>query len=146
MDHPGGAVNTARVKVTLRWDEPALTAAVGQIGDRAARAGAGRIRDRAKRNIQAAGRIDTGALLQSIQARQMMFGMTTRWEIFSPLEYATYQHEGVRPFGPRTAKVLRWKAKGKGGYVFSTRSGGFSGVPFLRDAADQTTIGDFTIG
>lgn len=134
----GGQIN-----VTLKMDHRALEAALVQTAERSARRGAGRIRDQAKRNIRSAGRVDTGALMQSIQVQQLQQGPVQRWKIYSPLDYATYQHEGVRPFGPRRAKVLRWRAKGGGGYVFSTKSSGFPGSPFLKSAAEQVTIADF---
>ena len=136
----GGQIN-----VTLKMDHRALEAALVQTAERSARRGAGRIRDQAKRNVRAAGRVDTGALMQSIQVQQLQQGPVQRWKIYSPLDYATYQHEGVKPFGPRRAKVLRWKAKAGGGYVFSKRSSGVKATPFLREAAESLSIGDFAV-
>lgn len=106
---------------------------------------AGRVRDRAKQNITAAGRIDTGALRNSIVGRRVRQGGRGVWyEVGSDLHYAIHQHEGVAgPIVPRRAKVLRFKPKGSGAFVFRPRTSGFKGEPFLVDALRSLTINDF---
>lgn len=135
----------ARINVSLKMNNSALDRTILKMAERTARSGAGKVRDQAKRNIRSAGLIDTGALVQSVRVMQLQSGPTQRWKIYSPLDYATYQHEGTRPFGPRRAKVLRWKAKSGGGYVFSKRSSGVKATPFLREAAESLSIGDFAV-
>ena len=96
---------------------------------------AGAVRDGAKRIIRAEGRINTGAMVQSIESRKV--GERT-YEVGSRLNYAIYQHEGVKgPIYPRRAKVLRFKPKGGSGFVFARKVSGFKGIHFLTRALEQ---------
>lgn len=107
---------------------------------------AGKTRDRAKMNLTKAGRVDKGALRNSITAQQVSSsGRVITWSVGSSLSYAILQHEGVRgPVLPRRAKVLRFVPKGGKQYVFARRTSGFSGVPYLTDALNSIGISDFT--
>lgn len=136
----------SRVTVTFKpnaaWLAQASTDS-GMLG-RAALRGAARAREYAKRNITAAGRVDTGALRQSIRSEKVRHDdQRITYQIGSPLKYAIYQHEGVGPVRPRRAKVLRFVSK-KGQTVFTKRTRGFKGAPFLTDALKQLTVEDFT--
>jgi hypothetical protein len=106
---------------------------------------AGKVRDRAKVNVTRAGRVDTGAMRNSIVGRRMRGGRAGVWyEVGSDLPYAIYQHEGTRsPIVPRRAKVLRFKGQ-SGSYVFPKQVRGVTAAPFLTDALRSLTISDFT--
>lgn len=106
---------------------------------------AGKVRDRAKMNITAAGLVDTGALRNSIVARRMRAGRTGIWyEVGSDLPYAIFQHEGTRsPIRPRRAKVLRFQPAGGSAYVFAKQVRGVRATPYLTDALRSLTNGDF---
>lgn len=105
---------------------------------------AGKVRDRAKVNITNAGRIDTGAMRNSIVGRRMTGRPGVWYEVGSDLPYAIYQHEGVTgPVLPRRAKVLRFKPSGSSAFIFRPRTSGFEGEPFLLDALKSLTINDF---
>lgn len=133
------------VNVRITWDEGAFAQLLEvQTVPEACWRAARKVRDRAKVNITSAGRVDTGAMRNSIVARRLRKGSGVWYEIGSPLKYAIYQHEGVTgPILPRRAKVLRFKPKGSSAYVFTPRSSGFSGVPFLTDALKSLTNSDF---
>jgi hypothetical protein len=107
---------------------------------------AGKVRDRAKANITAADRVDTGAMRAQLVGRRISGGAGGVWyEVGSPVPYAIYQHQGVQgPIYPRRAKVLRFKPSGSSSYVFARSVSGFKGVPFLTDALSSLTVGDFS--
>jgi hypothetical protein len=106
---------------------------------------AGKVRDRAKMNITAAGLVDTGALRNSIVARRMRAGRAGVWyEVGSDLPYSIYQHEGTRtPIVPRRAKLLRFTPKGGSTVVFAKQVRGVTGTPYLTDALRSLTNADF---
>lgn len=106
---------------------------------------ASKVRDRAKMNVTNAGRVDTGAMRNSIVGRRLRRGSGVWYEVGSPLEYAIYQHEGVTgPVLPRRATLLRFKPSGSSTFVFAKQTAGFEGVPFLTDALHSLTVNDFT--
>lgn len=105
---------------------------------------AGKVRDRAKQNITRAGRIDTGAMRNSLVSRRITGNRTGVWyEVGSDLVYALYQHEGTTgPIRPRRARVLRFKGS-NGSFVFPKEVRGVTAEPFLTDALRSLTINDF---
>lgn len=133
--------------LTLKLDNNALTGLVRAGGevDAAASRAAARTRDRAKSNLTAAGRIDTGALRQSIVAERVSNGSNyVTYRVGSPLDYARWQEEGVRgPIYPRHARVLRFKPKGSSRFIFRPRVSGFPGAHYLRDAFTALSSQDF---
>lgn len=111
--------------------------------------GAGRVRDRAKANIIAAGRVDNSDMLQQVVAETVQVdGLKVTARVESRAPHSLYQHEGTANNGagyiyPRTARVLRFSPKG-GGVVFAPKVRGVRGVPFLKDALDASSLSDFT--
>lgn len=107
---------------------------------------AGKVRDRSKEIITSEGRVDTGAMRQSIESVEVSrSGGKVTFEVGSRLEYAIYQHEGVEgPIYPRRAKVLRFKPSGSSSYVFSAYSSGFAGIKFLTRALNDVSADDAT--
>lgn len=116
----------------------------------------------AKRNLKAAGRIDTGRLQNSI-AKQLLVsrgGLVVR--VGTNLKYGRYVHDGTgiygpkgQPIRPKSGKVLAWptrgvtsvrasKVPGRGavitksqtatGMAFARSVRGIPPTPFLRDA------------
>lgn len=133
--------------VTIHWNEAEFRRILDQqMVPQAVFRAAGKVRDRAKMNIKAAGRIDTGAMRNSITAKRLTGtsrGGGVWYEVGSNLPYAIYQHEGTHgPIYPRRAKVLRFKVGGK--VVFARSVKGVKGVPFLTDALKSLSVGDFT--
>lgn len=103
----------------------------------------GKVRDRAKANITGAGRVDTGAMRNSIVGRRVRTGnQEVRYQVGSDLDYTIFQHEGTQgPIYPRRARVLRFN--GKSGVVFAKSVSGVQGVPFLTNALKSLTVADF---
>lgn len=133
--------------IVFKWDDGAIRHLLqDDVVPRAVEKAAGKTRDRAKGNIRSAGRIDTGALLNSIISKRVSSGGALLWyEIFSDLPYAIYQHNGVKgPIYPRRARVLRFKPKGSSEFIFRPSVSGFEGVPYLTDALNQLSVSDFT--
>lgn len=136
---------SARVRIT--WNEAEFRRILDQqTVPQAVWRAAGKVRDRAKQNITRAGRVNTGAMRNSIVGRRMKGGRGGVWyEVGSDLEYAIFQHEGTQgPIVPRRAKVLRFQPGGASAYVFRPRVRGVTGEPFLTDALRSLTINDFT--
>jgi hypothetical protein len=64
------------------------------------------------------------------------------------LFYARYQHDGTANNGngyivPRRAKMLRFKPKGGGAFIYAARVRGVRGTKFLERAKDSLTDRDF---
>lgn len=109
-----------------------------------AKRGAERTRDRARANLKAAGRMRSGKLHNSIQARkESERGGRVVYTVGSPLEYASYQEYGIGPVHARKGKVLAFKPKGSSVTIFRPRTKGFSGAFFLKKARDAITVNDF---
>lgn len=135
------------ISVRIRWNEAEFRRLLDQeTVPRAVWRAAGKVRDRAKQNITNAGRVDTGALRNSIVAQRKQGGGGGVWyEVGSDLPYAIWQHEGTRgPILPRRAKVLRFKPGGSSVFIFRPRVNGVTGTPYLVDALKSLTTGDFT--
>lgn len=103
-----------------------------------------KVRDRAKANITAAGRVDTGAMRNSLVARRVRSGkQEVRYQVGSDLSYTIYQHDGTQgPIVPRRARVLRFTGS-SGQLVFAKQVRGVRGVPFLTDALKSLSVADF---
>lgn len=108
--------------------------------DQAVRRAAGKTRDEAKAIVTSEGRIDTGLLRNSIRTQRVG---DAHWQVGSDVDYALYQHEGVRPFGPKRKRFLRFIPKGGSTYVFAKRVRGFRGIKYLTRALDRLTARDF---
>lgn len=130
---------------TIRQDKLAqINTTSGVIGSKVMNAGETTVR-RAQDNIRRAGRIDTGRMLNSVSLWTPVYTSTQgiRIRIVANAPYSSFQHDGVRPFGPKKAKVLRFKPKGSRSFIFRPWVRGFTGVPFLKDAAQALSPSDF---
>lgn len=94
----------------------------------------------ARENIAKKDRIATGEMLRSIKAEKVGYA---KYKVGSDKSYAKYQEFGVRPFGPKRAKVLRFKPKRQNFYVFAHWVRGFEGAHFLRDALRSLSLSDW---
>ena len=126
--------------LTIRFDKAAMDRVVTGSADRAVQRAAQHTRDRAKTNLTAAGRIDTGRLRDSIRAYQVRPGA---YQVRTGVPYASFQEHGIGPVRPVKAKVLRFKPKGSSVYIFRPRTKGFPGAHYLRDAYRALTLRDF---
>ena len=136
----------AKVKITIDQSSVrALNQRDGLVYQGVAKA-AGWVRDESKTIIRDEGRTGAGRLQNSINSWE---ANTNQGEVLfsvgSQLPYAIFQHEGVKgPVLPRRAKVLRFRPKGGGAFVFARSTKGFEGIFFLTRARDRLTPKNFT--
>lgn len=131
---------------TLRLDDAAVRKLQESGGDvdRAVQRAAGRARDYARQNITEAGRVDTGRLRNSIRYEQRSrAGRTANYAVGSDLDYAIFQERGTRAHGPRRARVMRFKPKGGGAFVFASHVRGVTGAQFMQKALRKLSVRDF---
>lgn len=132
-----------KIRFTMNQQEFRNMTTTGTIAQATWRA-AGKVRDDAKRELTSQGRIDTGLLRQSVVGRRVRTGRTGAWyEVGSDLDYAWFQHEGTKDHGPVRARLLRFKPKGSGAFVFAKRVRGVTASKFLTKALSRLSIGDF---
>lgn len=111
----------------------------------AARRASARTRDRIKKNITSARRVDTGAMRNSVEyVLKRQSADSVSYEVGVRVFYARWQEEGVKgPIYPRRAKFLRFQPKGKKGFVFAKKVNGFKGAFMVKKALDQLKTSDF---
>ena len=86
---------SARIRESA-WSEVKITTR-----ERLAKHTAEHLRDLTRVEIQASGRVRTGAMMASVRSRRVASsGERTSYKVNSPLKYFTYQNEG---FGPVVA-------------------------------------------
>ena len=127
-----------RVRVNL--NHPKAMAYIRERGRASVLRAAQTTQRRARANLARSGRINTGALTQSIDIR--VTG-PMRYSIGSDLPYAIYQEKGIGPVYPVRAKALRFKPKGSNVFVFAQRTRGFEGAHYMRKAYRSLTVADF---
>lgn len=128
----------------ITFDQSAITRLLSGTTDAASKRAAGRVADRANRNVVAKGRVRTGALSRSYRATKVSSGTTSAtYEVGSPLGYASFQEDGIGPVHARPGGVLRFMPKGSSVFIFRPRTRGFSGAHQLRDAMAALTERDF---
>lgn len=141
----------ASVSVTTTLDTGRLSSYIyREIGGAVQKAG-GWVRDEARAEITRAGRVDTGAMRQSITsetARHDGYQVTVR--VTSRVPQARWQHEGTQQIiVPRRARVLRFRPKGGGPVVFARKVRGIwpgnptEPLPFLTRPLSRIRIPDF---
>lgn len=119
-----------------------LTAQGSPLWDGMTRAGA-LTRDRAKLNLTAAGRVDTGQLRNQVESETVLRGQDVVSRVVSRAAHTMYVHDGTTgPIVPRRARVLRFKPRGAVAYVFTPQVEGIAATPFLTDALRELSIDD----
>jgi len=140
-----------RVSVDVQIDSGAVRGLnqPGGVVYEAVMRGSARVRDLAKDELGAHSRIDTGRLRQSVEREVYSEAGGVRGRVGTDVEYARYVHEGTAsPIVPRRAKVLRFRPKGGGAFVFAPQvrgtreTGNFT--PFLVNALKRMTTRDLT--
>lgn len=141
----------ARVNVSVKVDRAALQGFLANEVAAKFQQAAGVVRDVAKAEITAAGRIDTGQMRNAnVAETAVVRGNEIAVRVANDTEQARYQHEGTAPvIRPRRARVLRFQPRG-GAFVFRPEVQGIwpgnrtEPLPFLTNALDRLTIDDFT--
>lgn len=132
-----------RIRFTMDRQEFHRMVTSGSIDQAVSRA-AGRVRDEAKKEITAQGRVDTGKMRQSGRTQKVSGPSGGSWyEVEFPGDVAWFQHEGTREHGPRRARILRFKPKGSSGFVFAHRVRGVTASKFLTRALQRLRASDF---
>lgn len=138
----------ARTVIRIKLDKAAirrLAEGDGQEVDRAVRRAAGRARDYARANLTSDGNIDTGRLRNSVETqRAPSSSRPVNYEVGTRLEYGIYLEAGTRDHGPVRAKVLRFKPKGAGGFIFRPRVRGIRATRWLSRVLSRLSPNDFT--
>lgn len=130
-------------RLIVKWDGPAISRLKGKTREGAQNA-AITTAHRVQQNIRAAGRVDTGRMLNSIDIRKDRSTENSDWwTVGSNLDYTMYQEKGIGPVHARPGGILAFKPKGSYAMIFRPRTRGFSGANFLRNAASSIRFRDF---
>lgn len=133
------------VKVNLRIDVPEMRAQVGPLAQGAVQKAADVSKRRFASNIRSDGLVNTGKLANSIITVPAPGSdlLAPAVVVGSPLDYAKYTNFGTRAHGPKTAKVMRFKPKGGGGFVFAKWVRGIKPYKYAERTLDQIRPTDF---
>jgi hypothetical protein len=139
-----------RVAVRTSIDRQAVGQVVAKYGEPALARAAQTTANRARARITGAGRVDRGTMRARTAAGPVRrTGQSVTVEVRTAVPYAVWQHEGTGVHAgrgriyPRRAKMLRFRPKGSGTFVFARSVAGVKGVPYLKDALNSLTISDF---
>lgn len=134
-------------RYTLTLDKGRMNPMLQEVADAACHKAARRAVDRTRDNIQAAGRVDTGRMMQSTRLRRVSTNLAQveKYQVYVEAPYARWQEEGhkVAWITPKRAKVLVFRPKGSGSFVFAKKVRGTKGAHFLRDAVRSLRVKDF---
>lgn len=132
-----------RVKVTI--DGAAVIRVVGPQAEQAAYRAAQRTRSRAVANINALGRVNTGAMKNSIRVRkgQSAEVMVKTYTVASTAPYTAFQEFGTKAHGPRRAPFMVFRVRGKGPLIFARWVRGVTPGLFMTKAAKALTVRDY---
>jgi len=123
---------------------PSATATISGIADDAAARAAEATRRVAQANIRAKDRINTGAMMNNMRVEKVDGGLEPRYKITPGGDgYAKYQEFGTRAHGPKRAKVMAFKIRGKGPTIFAKWVRGVTAAHFMRDAIQAVKASDY---
>lgn len=80
--------------------------------------------------------VETGRMRSDHTMELILSGGSPAVRVGVNTEYAEWVHEGRGPIVPVRAKVLRFRPKGSGVYVFAHRVGPAKAQPWLREALE----------
>lgn len=134
-----------KVNVRVRMDGKATVECASGHASRAAYNGSQRFAGKVRQEIRAAGRVDTGRMVNSVKATR-----DTRRDRLRPayivgprVGYAKFQDLGTRAHGPKHKKFMRFKPKGKNYFVFAKWVRGVKAAHFMAKAASKLSARDF---
>lgn len=133
-----------RVRVTI--NKAAVIRAVGPMAERAAYRAAQTLRSRAVANINQLGRVDTGAMKNSIRVRvaSTSTALNKAYTVGSTAPYTKYQEYGTRAHGPRRAARMVFRIRGAGPLIFARWVRGVTPGRFMSRAAKSIKPSDYT--
>ena len=134
----------ARSRVRLQIDGRAVRTISQNTNREASERGAQRAKELIQQEIRAAGRMDRYRMFHSVRVhRERASGSQFSAWVGPDVPYAKWQNDGTGPIYPRRAKVLRFKPKGSGSFVFARRTKGVPAARFMEKAARRLSTQDF---
>lgn len=135
----------AKVLVKVRMDGKATVECASGHASRAAYNGSQRFAGKVREEIRAAGRVNTGRMVNSVKATRDVRSNRLRpaYLVGPRVGYAKFQDRGTRAHGPKTKKFMRFKPKGKNYFVFAKWVRGVKAAHFMSKAASRMTARDF---
>ena len=128
----------------VKIDKAALDRALRGISDAASERAANRLRDRIRREIIASGRMDTGEMWQKIDVVNVPDGPKEgRWAVRPRTKQFVFQNWGTRGTPYKKGRVLRFKPKGSGVFIFRMSTGPITPAHFLRKAVRRMNATDW---
>lgn len=134
-----------KVNIRVRMDGKATVECASGHASRAAYNGSQRFAGKVRQEIRAAGRVDTGRMVNSVTATR-----DTRRDRLRPayivgprVGYAKFQDRGTRAHGPKHKKFMRFKPKGKNYFVFAKWVRGVKAANFMSKAVSKLSARDF---
>jgi HK97 gp10 family phage protein len=136
-----------KVGTRVTIDAQAVVRVVGPQAEQAAYRAAQKVRSRAIANINSLGRVNTGAMKNTIRVRKSdtSTAMARAYTIGSTVPYVSYQEFGTQGHGPRRAKRLVFRIRGRGPLIFAKWVRGVPPGRFMKRAIDATRLSDFTL-
>ncbi len=131
--------------VRVRFKGPIRADKVADIAKRAALKATKRTQGRIQRNIKAAGRVDTGRMVNSVTIERVpgKHPLNPTFSVGARTPYAAYQEFGTRAHGPATKRFMAFNPKGSRSTVFAKWVRGVRGAHFVRNAARLIRPSDF---
>ena len=131
----------AKVLVKVRMDGKATVECASGHASRAAYNGSQRFAGKVREEIRAAGRVNTGRMVNSVTATRDT--RRAAYIVGPRVGYAKFQDLGTWAHGPKTKKFMRFKPKGKNYFVFAKWVRGVKAAHFMSKAASRLTARDF---
>ena len=133
------------VRVRFVLNRSGYIRSIGPIMNDAAYRGAQSVRSKAVANINSLGRVNTGLMKNSIRVRKSVTRVpqAVAYTIASLAPYAKYQEFGTRAHGPRRARFMVFRIRGKGPLIHAKWVRGVTPGRFMQRALDATSIRDF---
>jgi len=137
--------------VKMNLDEGAAVKIIANMGNQAAYRMAQKLRSRVIGNMRAAGRIDSGKMIQQTQVRRdettpkLVLGYTVSTDATDPrtgFPYPIVQERGSRGHGPRSAPFMVFTPKGGSHPIRVKYVRGVTAGNFFKDALAATRASD----
>jgi hypothetical protein len=131
--------------VRIRFKGPIRADKVADITKQAALKATRRTQGRIQRNIKAAGRVNTGRMVNSVTIERVpgKHPLNPTFSVGARTPYAAYQEYGTRAHGPTTRRFMAFNPKRSSETVFAKWVRGIRPAHFVRDAMRLIKPSDF---
>lgn len=128
----------------VRINSAKLQATLMELSTQAAGRAANVYREKLREEISASGRINTGEMFTNIRIEPGPPGtQSATWRVIPEADHFRFQDQGTNGVPARPGRVLRFKPKGSGVFVFAKSTKGISAANFLRKTAARMRPNDF---